>query len=169
MFVSLSILTEGMPVVIEGGVSDLKVLEYRLGLQPVGEFRYRAVITLQDGGIIVSLSVKGEAFGSCDLCGNIAKVSCECDFDEEFDQNSSEYDPSRKGYDLGSLIDECITLSVPQLKRCKPDCKGLCPYCGIDLNKSECNCKNTVGAGNAFGVLKDIISTGGAKNGSTKK
>jgi uncharacterized protein len=23
---------------------------------------------------------------------------------------------------------------------CKPDCKGLCPHCGIDLNVEQCNC-----------------------------
>lgn len=169
MFVSLNLLTEGMPVVIEGCVSDVNVLEYRLGLQPVGDFRYCATITLQDGGIILSLSVSGEAYGSCDLCGNVAKVKCECELDEVFDQLSPEYDPSRKGYDIGQMIEECISLSVPQLKRCKPDCKGLCQYCGANLNEVNCNCKNTSDSASVFGVLKDIISTGGAKNGSTKK
>lgn len=169
MFVSLSLLTEGSPVVMEGCVSDVNVLEYRLGLQPIGDFNYRAEITLQEGRILVSLTVCGKAYGNCDLCGEVAVVQCKCEYDEEFDQDSAEYDPQRKGYDIGQLIEECITLSVPQLKRCKPDCKGLCPYCGVNLNEKECNCKNTSGYGGVFGVLKDIIPTGGAKNGSTKK
>ncbi len=169
MFVSLSLLTEGLPVVMEGCVSDVSVLEYRLGLQPVGDFKYCAVITLQDGGILVSLSVEGAAYGSCDLCGNAAVVQCKCEYDEEFGQDSPEYDPQRKGYDIQQLIEECITLSLPQLRRCKPDCKGLCPHCGANLNEKECNCKNTSGSSSVFGVLKDIIPMGGAKNGSTKK
>jgi len=37
--------------------------------------------------------------------------------------------------DLSERIIEAIVVEIPQKVLCKPDCKGLCPYCGIDLNE----------------------------------
>ena len=37
--------------------------------------------------------------------------------------------------DLGERIVEAIVMDVPQQVLCRPDCKGLCPYCGINLNE----------------------------------
>ncbi len=36
--------------------------------------------------------------------------------------------------DLGERIVEAIILEIPQKVLCRPDCKGLCPYCGANLN-----------------------------------
>lgn len=38
-------------------------------------------------------------------------------------------------------ITDCL-LQLPTKTLCKEDCLGLCPVCGTDLNKNECNCKN---------------------------
>ncbi len=38
------------------------------------------------------------------------------------------------------ILREQITLDLPIKPLCKPDCKGLCPRCGTDLNKEKCNC-----------------------------
>ncbi len=42
--------------------------------------------------------------------------------------------------DLGSMIREHILLDAPLAPLCRPDCAGLCPTCGIDLNLSTCDC-----------------------------
>jgi uncharacterized protein len=36
--------------------------------------------------------------------------------------------------DLGEPIREAISLAEPIALLCRPDCRGLCPVCGIDLN-----------------------------------
>lgn len=46
--------------------------------------------------------------------------------------------------DLDGLVMEDIYLSLPLRFLCKEDCKGLCPYCGKDLNDGECGCKKPV-------------------------
>lgn len=46
--------------------------------------------------------------------------------------------------DLDELVREDIYLSLPQRFLCKPDCKGLCPECGADLNEKSCNCRPPV-------------------------
>lgn len=45
---------------------------------------------------------------------------------------------------LDELVLEDIYLSFPTRFLCKADCKGLCPYCGNDLNENECACKKPV-------------------------
>lgn len=36
------------------------------------------------------------------------------------------------------LIREMVILSLPMKPLCSPDCKGLCPVCGANLNKRDC-------------------------------
>ena len=43
-------------------------------------------------------------------------------------------------FDMSPLIRDTVALSEPTIAFCKTDCKGLCQYCGIDLNTASCNC-----------------------------
>lgn len=47
-------------------------------------------------------------------------------------------------FDLDELLREDILLHIPTKELCKPDCKGLCPMCGADLNVTTCSCKPPV-------------------------
>jgi uncharacterized protein len=42
--------------------------------------------------------------------------------------------------DLSECIWEEIVLFVPLKVLCKDDCEGLCPRCGINLNRTRCDC-----------------------------
>jgi uncharacterized protein len=42
--------------------------------------------------------------------------------------------------DLTSEMREDIILGLPQRALCDRECKGLCPNCGVDLNKGPCSC-----------------------------
>lgn len=42
--------------------------------------------------------------------------------------------------DLTDVIREQVLLNLPEQVFCKEDCKGLCPQCGTDLNKTDCDC-----------------------------
>ena len=42
---------------------------------------------------------------------------------------------------IDQIVAEQIFLHVPMKPICKPDCKGLCPVCGKNLNKETCNCE----------------------------
>lgn len=39
---------------------------------------------------------------------------------------------------------EAIMLELPHLPLCKTDCKGICPYCGVNLNLNSCDCHKKV-------------------------
>jgi uncharacterized protein len=47
--------------------------------------------------------------------------------------------------DLSPLLREYILLEIPISPLCRPDCKGLCPVCGNNLNESTCNHENDLG------------------------
>lgn len=41
------------------------------------------------------------------------------------------------------VLDELYTI-LPMMVLCKEDCKGICKVCGTNLNKSTCDCDQTV-------------------------
>lgn len=44
-----------------------------------------------------------------------------------------------KRVDLRPAIREQWVLNVPVFAECRPDCKGICPTCGTDLNAGTCS------------------------------
>lgn len=42
--------------------------------------------------------------------------------------------------DLTEAIREELILGVPSFVVCSPDCKGLCPQCGVKLDEETCTC-----------------------------
>ncbi len=42
--------------------------------------------------------------------------------------------------DLREQARETLLLEVPMTPWCRPDCRGLCPRCGADLNQGPCGC-----------------------------
>jgi uncharacterized protein len=47
------------------------------------------------------------------------------------------------GLELNDVVREQVLLSLPSRTLCQPDCKGLCPRCGQNLNLAACNCNST--------------------------
>lgn len=46
--------------------------------------------------------------------------------------------------ELDPIIFEQIMLPIPMKPLCNNSCKGLCPHCGVNLNKVSCNCHTEV-------------------------
>jgi uncharacterized protein len=42
--------------------------------------------------------------------------------------------------DLRPIARELVLLDAPATPLCRPDCAGLCPTCGTNLNESTCDC-----------------------------
>ena len=42
---------------------------------------------------------------------------------------------------LDELVEEDVNLALPTKYLCNEECKGLCPTCGKNLNKAQCDCK----------------------------
>jgi len=48
---------------------------------------------------------------------------------------------NRDAIDLTDNLREEIMLNYPLKPLCRPECRGLCPVCGRNLNKGRCNCQ----------------------------
>ena len=46
--------------------------------------------------------------------------------------------------DVGELARTEFILEMDTKTLCSPDCKGLCPGCGVNLNREPCRCKKQV-------------------------
>ena len=56
--------------------------------------------------------------------------------------------------DLAEIVVEQIVLGIPMKPLCSENCKGLCPYCGNDLNVADCGHEQKK-ISSPFAVLKD--------------
>ena len=43
--------------------------------------------------------------------------------------------------DLGEVMREQFILALPMKPLCRPDCKGICPICGANRNRQDCECR----------------------------
>ena len=69
-----------------------------------------------------------------------AKADKEKDFDSEADELIVRLVDGAPEINLGGLLWEEFVLALPVRPLCKPDCKGLCPDCGKNLNEGSCSC-----------------------------
>lgn len=42
--------------------------------------------------------------------------------------------------DVTEAVRQQLLLALPMVPVCRPDCRGLCPQCGTNLNERECGC-----------------------------
>jgi uncharacterized protein len=64
--------------------------------------------------------------------------------------------------DLDELVASDLLLAQDQTILCSPDCKGLCPMCGCDLNRRDCDCQpdedNATAVDSRFAALLEYMN-----------
>lgn len=58
--------------------------------------------------------------------------------------------------DLTAEIRELLILEVPAAPLCRPECAGLCPRCGADLNAGACGCRETEPSDPRWAALRKL-------------
>ena len=76
-------------------------------------------------------------------------------FDKSNVSDSGLLVPENGYIDLDPLIREYALLEVPISPVCNPDCKGLCPVCGENLNEIDCGHRSVPDS--PFEALKDLL------------
>lgn len=59
--------------------------------------------------------------------------------------SSVSYLDERGSFDVTDVAAEQIYLALPMKPLCAPDCRGLCPVCGANLNSERCGCREAAG------------------------
>jgi uncharacterized protein len=169
MRIALSTLVTQHHVTVKEEMSATRGFEL-LGVSPTAPLSITLKAESVEDKLFVNLKVEGEVDARCDLCGEECKAPLFAEMDEELSMEDECFDPIEKVFDLDFLVEEAVVMSLPRTVRCKPDCKGLCPTCGVNLNYATCDCvqSDSPKGNNPFGALQELFSTGGAKNGSTK-
>jgi uncharacterized protein len=92
---------------------------------------------------------------NCDRCLGVVEIPVSCDFDlfyrpmqslaeeEEIEIPTAELEVgfySGDGIELADVATEQVILFVPMKVICGPECRGLCPVCGVNRNLTRCDC-----------------------------
>jgi uncharacterized protein len=88
-----------------------------------------------DDGLSVQVHVEGTRHFTCSLCLEEFNNLFEKDFSLHYDI---------KGLDSVTIdqdVRDEILMEHPIRVLCRPDCRGLCPFCGTNLNTDKCDCK----------------------------
>jgi uncharacterized protein len=95
-------------------------------------------------GLLIMCKFKGMVDTLCVRCLTGVQLPLNTDFNEVYalkGSDATESDlrvPDDANIDLAELVSEYLTLEIPIKSLCRPDCKGLCPECGEDLNVNTC-------------------------------
>lgn len=87
---------------------------------------------------VVEGVMEAELILSCSRC--LKKYSSPIKLDISEDVLKSDMEDEEELY-LDDIIVDNIILYLPMKPLCSEDCKGLCPQCGQDLNKGDCDCE----------------------------
>ncbi len=111
-----------------------------------GRITAKGVINNHAGYVVLVAKVTLEGIFRCGRC--LAEFADKLEFDFEYKlsdkpDTDDEYDfiiITDYSLDLEDFINGSVSMELPFSYLCKADCKGLCPKCGSDKNKTDCGC-----------------------------
>jgi uncharacterized protein len=131
-------------------------VEFNLGFQhlaedlPVNGIRGRLTLLRTDDEVLVRGTLQVDVALECGRCLRPMVTTLHIDLDERFrpvslgtvqDDEVSVIDADNQ-LDLRPVLRDLVIISTPMHVVCRPDCLGLCPECGQDLNEGPCNCQS---------------------------
>jgi uncharacterized protein len=125
-----------------------------------------------DSGILATGRLHTEACVPCRRCLEPLSVGIDIELEEEFrpsidiftgsaiapadgEDDSARID-DRHILDLTEVVRQNLLLAMPTSPLCRPDCRGLCPTCGANLNEEPCSCQREE-EDPRLAVLRDLL------------
>ncbi len=132
------------------------VAGYSGPIRAAGEIVNTAGVLTAHGGIDAAMVCY------CDRCGKTFELKKHIDVDvpivpedEGEDAESDAFSLEGDWLDLDDLLETVFILDMDTKFLCRPDCKGLCPKCGRDLNNGPCDCRPETDP--RFAVLEQLL------------
>lgn len=124
-------------------------------------------------GLLVSGSIAVRASLSCVRC--LSDVDRELTFDVAELFTASRADDDDQGYavlpgailPLDTMVRDLVTLGLPSTPRCREDCAGLCPQCGVNRNETDCG-HEAAAPDTRWGPLSALLGDARAADGGTE-
>ncbi len=130
-------------------------LDETINADDINSVKGAVSLTRTKSGLIVKGEITADLTGTCSRCLKQVSYQVDYEFKEEalstMDLPGSSYalaepdsltiDESQV-LDLTEVIRQYTLLTMPAKLLCRPDCAGICPSCGHDLNQSLCQCSS---------------------------
>ena len=115
-----------------------------------------------DSRISLRASVAAEVHTRCSRCLEPVQESLSTEIDALYAKQPDPDDPDLYAFEAHALeledaAKDALLLALPLQFFCKPDCKGLCPVCGGNLNHNTCTCHEGNVITGPFSALKDYV------------
>lgn len=143
----------------EMNLSSVDINGYFPFISPV---RVSGMVKGHEGFAQLDVAVSFDFSMPCDRCTKMVRQKYDYTFSHvvvlslEKDDDEDYVEARDYKIDLDELMRADILLELPSKFLCREDCKGLCPYCGKNLNEGKCQC-NTHQIDPRLEVLKKLI------------
>ena len=163
------------PAAMRTFTGEIPSLELRAGADDYdfdGPLAWSVTFTNTGDALLATGTVEGRATTACGRC--LEPVDLELSGEGEGfyllddaaapdDLEADEYEVLNPDHvvDIAPLLTSALLLELPLVPLCQPECRGLCPQCGANLNERPCQCESDASseeplADNPFSVLKDF-------------
>ena len=105
-------------------------------LQCLTPLTITAKITRVENTVLAHIHIQGRYSFLCARCLETSESGLSQEFNLDY-----AIEKGLEFIELSEDIRQEIILSFPAKILCKDDCKGICPGCGVNLNKEQCTCK----------------------------
>lgn len=147
-----------LPSITLGG----EALVLKSGIDFTGEAVYQREV------IYLSLNLSAEIERQCSRCLKSFTVPVNkmerLELREESASHSMKLDREEFTYsgdsseiELLPYLKSLIISALNPKPLCREDCRGICPYCGKDLNEGSCNCQEEKVTDTRLEVLKELL------------
>lgn len=122
-------------------------------------------------GVLVTGRLSTRVELACDRCLSAFAQSIQFELEDEFKPSidivsgaSLPFDPDDRDnliddhhiLDITEVVRQRLLLNLPAHPLCRPDCRGLCPTCGQNLNEGACHC-HAEGGDPRWAALRDLL------------
>ncbi len=88
--------------------------------------------------VVMKFEVRGKYGMTCSRCLEDYETERTDRFELVFD-----VEPSTEFIEYTNEFRDELILAFPFNPHCREDCQGLCPHCGVNLNKGKCKCNTS--------------------------
>jgi uncharacterized protein len=128
-------------------------IDESLGTDDINSVKGEVTLIRTNRGIMAKAEMTAGVTGICSRCLKPIDYDVNYDFNEEClpsvstskglsspDQTDNINIDESHMLDLSEIIRQYTLLTMPVKPLCRPDCAGICPSCGHNLNQGPCRC-----------------------------
>ena len=115
-----------------------------------------------DQRISLQAQISARVLTRCSRCLEPVEAAVTASADALYTRQPDPEDPDLYSYEghaleLEDAVRDALLLELPMQFFCRPDCRGLCPVCGVNLNRSTCTCQEGNVTTGPFSALRSIV------------